>query len=183
MNESELSLLPGEQVKYEALDTVLNNFDFSSRAQQKDGPCDEIICLKPNTQILIISENGRSVTNAQVLGFAALTPEEREATATKLSNGMPQVKAALLDWISKNPMLPKVRLASGEVTVIHCRVWIIRSNGRAAAWRIQLPIRLAYALSLAKGQELELENMSVSYTIPVFFLTFLDFRWSRMVIR
>lgn len=163
MNDAALLSLSGDSAKYEAIDTVLNNFDFSSRAQQKEGPTDEIINLKAGTQILIISANGRDVENGVIVDFVTAIPEQIDQFAKANSHGMSQVETGLKEWLAKNAVLPRVRVeGETELRIIPCRAWIIRANGRAAAWRIQLPVRLAYGISLAKGQDLSLNKIMIS---------------------
>ena len=162
LNEECYDYIPGEGIRYEAIETVLNNFDFSSRAQLKDGPTDEILGLKRGLKVFVISTDGRSLESGVVCDFGVPSAQEVERFVKTYGSGIPQMEASLREWHRKNSLLPKVQFMNGKIEFIPCRHWTVRCNSRAAAWRVQLPIRHATAISLAKGQELLLDRILVS---------------------
>jgi hypothetical protein len=163
INEARLKALSGLKVKFEALDVVLNTFDFSSRAQQRDGPSEDFLLLKPLTQVLVLSEDDRTLNNGVIVDFVTPTDTENTTFAKKISCDIPQIETSVKEWLTKNPLLPRVKnLKTGDIKIVHCRVWVIRANGRAVAWRVQLPIRHAYAISLPKSQKMVIENIKVA---------------------
>ena len=48
--------------------------------------------------------------------------------------------------------LPTVRFVSGKVTVVGPERWSVRTGGGAMATRKQLPLKLAWAMSIHKSQ-------------------------------
>ncbi|KAJ3322142.1 hypothetical protein HDV06_003593 [Boothiomyces sp. JEL0866] len=164
MNEQKLQELSGDSLKYEAQDTVLNNFDFSSRAQQKDGPTDEILWLKREAKVLFVDNHQPYTQLGVVVGFVQPTPEDlKQALSSVAGKNMKMIETSITDWLNKYSLLPQVRiLSTGEIKTVTCKAWVVRSNRRAVAWRIQLPIRLAYSVALHRSQDLQLSSLTLA---------------------
>ena len=162
INEACFSEIAGDIMKFDAVDTVLNNFDFSSRPQQKDGFSNEFVFLKKGTRLIVVKANGRDTQRGEVVDFIAPSPEQIAQFVKDGSHGMPEVERDIKEWLQRNPLLPQVRIdGTNNLEIVSCHVWIIRANSRAAAWRIQLPVRLGYALSISKAQDLLLDKIMV----------------------
>lgn len=163
-DEHLISILDDYMVRYDCIDTVLNSFDFSSRAQQKDGINAETLKLKAGSKVLVLSEDGLSFVNGIVLDFVTPTDEEVEDFVNLYGNSTPQMESSLREWLQQNVLLPKVKLCStNEVKLISCKIWVVRCINRAAGWRVQLPIRPSYAISLSKCQGVSLDFLKVNW--------------------
>ncbi|KAJ2998073.1 hypothetical protein HDV02_004898 [Globomyces sp. JEL0801] len=162
LNDGKLHELPGDAFKYEAQDIVLNNFDFSSRAQQKEGPTDELLWLKPNVRVMLLNSGKGVMQMGSVVGFKQVDEIEMDSFAKEAAKGYKAIEKHVRDWLVKHPQLPIVKFDDGVVKVVACHVWIIHSNGRAVAWRIQAPLRLSYAICLYKAQSLKFKSILIS---------------------
>lgn len=58
----------------------------------------------------------------------------------------------VVERFSDSQGLPVVRFASGKVLTIARERWTVASGGRLAAQRVQLPLELAWAMSVHKSQ-------------------------------
>jgi hypothetical protein len=162
LNDAVYNSIAGEGIRYEAKDINLNPFDFSSRDQQKEGPSDELLPLKKGLQVLVISEDGRHLETGVVIDFEAPNCIYVEESVKSYGLGISNLEQTLREWYKNHPLLPKVQFSNGKVSLIACRLWTARCNSRATGWRVQLPIRHAAAISLAKGQELVLDKILVN---------------------
>ncbi|KAI8913690.1 hypothetical protein EDD86DRAFT_245302 [Gorgonomyces haynaldii] len=151
LNSSKFAGLPHEQqVKYECSDTVLNNFDFSARSQQKEGIAEEQLLLKTGLDVIVVSEDGSNGLLGQIVGFRALHDDEKRMIAVKLAKGTPVIEESVHQWLRKNGEVPLVKIyATEQVQAVHCRIWAVNAYGKVTAWRIQLPLRQGYAISIS----------------------------------
>lgn len=162
INDHALQSLSGEFIKYEAKDVVLNNFDFASRGQQKEGPADEIVGLKAGARVLLIPKVGKEMIPATIVGFVTPTKNEFEEIAKKESLGFLQLESSIKEWLAKNPLLPQVKiLKTGAIKRVDCSIYLVHSCRKAVAWRTQIPLRLAYAVPIYKCHKYFLESMTV----------------------
>jgi hypothetical protein len=161
INDQKLQEIDSDPIKFEAQDTVLNNFDFSSRAQQKEGLTDEVLILKKGMDILFIPENSRRFIKGSVVGFEHANSKDWTDEMKKQCRGLKSIETAVKEWSSKHVSLPIVRLDTGEVKTIPFRVFVVHAMRKAVAWRVQLPLRPAYAISLYKSQQMLLDSVSV----------------------
>jgi hypothetical protein len=160
-----LQEIESDFVKFEAADTILNNFDFTSRAQQKEGPTDEMINLKTNAKVFYFSDTGRMLKDAVVIKFVTPSPADKENIIREESQGFKQIQTCLKEWLAKVSVLPCIRInETGETFMVRPRVFVVHSCRRAVAWRIQLPIRLGYAFSIYKCHRMKLKEFMVTIT-------------------
>eukprot|EP00887_Chlorella_sp_A99_P003493 scaffold7.g3493.t1 len=68
----------------------------------------------------------------------------------------------VVERFSKSQQLPVVRFASGEVVTIGREKWTVSSGGRVVAQRVQVPLDLAWAMSVHKCQGMTLDRVEVS---------------------
>jgi hypothetical protein len=73
------------------------------------------------------------------------------------------IESSAKEWISKHRSLPMVKLSTGETIVIPFRVFVVHAMRKAVAWRVQIPLRPAYAISLYKSHQMVLDSVSVFY--------------------
>ncbi|KAL4856085.1 ATP-dependent DNA helicase PIF1 [Chlorella vulgaris] len=68
----------------------------------------------------------------------------------------------VVERFSEGQGLPVVRFASGRVVTVGRERWTIASGGRMAGQRVQLPLDLAWAMSVHKSQGMTLDRVEVS---------------------
>ncbi|KAL4434118.1 hypothetical protein ABPG75_000559 [Micractinium tetrahymenae] len=68
----------------------------------------------------------------------------------------------VVERFSDSQNLPVVRFASGKVVTMGRERWAISTGGRLAAQRVQLPLELAWAMSVHKSQGMTLDRAEVS---------------------
>nr|KAJ3419647.1 hypothetical protein HK105_006706 [Polyrhizophydium stewartii] len=185
-----ISALTTSMAVFEASDTVIKSFDFSSRGQLREGPVDESLVLKRGAMVILLPERHGTQMRprlGRICGFVAPSPEMQAQISARLARGLEAVRDAMLEWISKHQLLPQVilepfeeqlapgaALAGGDLgsgagpsggagpsiekpdTLTakkrgRPRTWTVTFKDRLVAWRIQLPLRLAYAVSLDKS--------------------------------
>ena len=152
-------------VKFEAQDTVLNNFDFSARSQQKDGITDDSLSIKVGMDLLLISDDGVRGEICELIEFVSLDPQQKDEIVKSVGAGTTMIEDCVQTWLTKHPWIPKVRVqATGQVKLVPCRLWTIQVGGKATAWRIHLPLRLGYAISVNQAVGLTLEAIQVPLT-------------------
>jgi hypothetical protein len=139
----------------------LNNFDFSSRSQQKEGLTDEMIILKEGMDVLFVPKKGRKFERGTIVGFELIKSEEEEEMIKNECLSLKLVQSSAKEWISKHSRLPKVRFDNGKTKTIQFRTFVVHSMRKAVAWRVQLPLRPAYAISLYKSYQMVLHSISV----------------------
>jgi ATP-dependent DNA helicase PIF1 len=64
----------------------------------------------------------------------------------------------VVERFSEGQGLPVVRFASGRVVTVGRERWTIASGGRMAGQRVQLPLDLAWAMSVHKSQGMTLDR-------------------------
>jgi hypothetical protein len=122
---------------------------------------DEILILKKGMDILYIPENSRKYVRGTVIGFEPATSKDWTNELKKQCRGLKSIETAVKEWSTKHTSLPIIRLHSGDVKTIPFRVFVVHAMRKAVAWRVQLPLRPAYAISLYKSQQMLLDNISV----------------------
>ena len=168
INDSQIQALKGDFAKFEAVDIVLNNFDFTARAEQKEGPSEEVINLKIGAQVLVITEQTRSLESGTLIGYVSINDEEKKNIMKKQGHGIKQYEKSIDDWLAKNRMLPRVKMnTTGEIKTISCRVFAIHTTRRVVAWRVQIPLRLGYAVPMYKCHRMKLDTLAVTLKLTI----------------
>ncbi|XP_071984807.1 ATP-dependent DNA helicase PIF1 isoform X2 [Engystomops pustulosus] len=133
-NDRRLQQLPGEMHKYDALDSD----PMLVKTVNAQCPVGEQILLKKGAQVMLTKnlDVGRGLVNGArgvVVGF--------EGT------GRP---------------LPKVRFLCGATEVMKPERWVIKGQGGVFLSRQQLPLKLAWAISIHKSQGMTLDCVEIS---------------------
>ena len=153
-----------DSIKFDAIDVVLNNFDFTARAEQKEGPTEETLELKIGAQVLVMSSNERTMEHGVLMSMVKPSELEKQDMIKRCGMGYPQYEKSVNDWLSKNPLIPRVKMTTGgEIRNIGCWLYAIHTSRRVVAWRVHVPIRLAYAVPVYKCHRMKLENLYVSF--------------------
>ncbi|XP_069083881.1 ATP-dependent DNA helicase PIF1 [Pleurodeles waltl] len=133
-NESRLAQLPGEMRSYEALDSD----PMLVKTINAQCPVGRLIQLKEGAQVMLAKnlDVGRGLVNGArgvVVGFQA-----------------------------ESKGLPKVRFLCGVTEVIKMERWVFKAHGGIFITRQQLPLKLAWAISIHKSQGMSLDCVEIS---------------------
>ncbi|XP_078528022.1 ATP-dependent DNA helicase PIF1-like [Lissotriton helveticus] len=133
-NESRLAQLPGEMRSFEALDSD----PMLVKTINAQCPVGRLIQLKEGAQVMLAKnlDVGRGLVNGArgvVVGFQA-----------------------------ESKGLPKVRFLCGVTEVIKMERWVFKAHGGIFLTRQQLPLKLAWAISIHKSQGMSLDCVEIS---------------------
>ncbi|KAJ1344069.1 hypothetical protein BSLG_001209 [Batrachochytrium salamandrivorans] len=182
INSSHLSNIANDTFPFDAQDTLLKTFDFTSRGQLRDGPTDDRLELKLGARIYIFPQATTGIPQlGQVCGFVAIDDTMREQLVSSLSFKQDAVTQSTLEWINKHRLLPQVLLYPSDdaakeggnvhglekannqkMITVQPRIWCVKAQGRVVAWRIHLPMCLAYAVSIQKSRGLVFPSIKIS---------------------
>ncbi|OPB45167.1 putative mitochondrial DNA helicase (Pif1) [Trichoderma guizhouense] len=175
-NERRLRDLPGAPIKYDAIDTGDVNIRDKLLANMM---APKSIELKMDSQVMLIKNLDGSLVNGS-LGRVIAFSDERTFDMTNMDDYDPFMDDAMakarrkLKAFSREPdpdgsgmKYPVVRFIStdGVARVILCQPeeWKVElPNGEVQAKRVQLPLILAWALSIHKAQGQTLERVTVN---------------------
>ncbi|XP_066453984.1 ATP-dependent DNA helicase PIF1 [Eleutherodactylus coqui] len=133
-NERRLQQLPGEMHKYDALDSD----PMLVKTVNLQCPVGEQILLKKGTQVMLTK-------NLDV--------------ARGLVNG---ARGVVVGFEGTGRPLPKVRFLCGVTEVMKQERWVIKAHGGIYLSRQQLPLKLAWAISIHKSQGMTLDCVEIS---------------------
>ncbi|KAJ8324571.1 DNA helicase [Batrachochytrium dendrobatidis] len=173
INDAYLAGVANDVVTFDAQDTLLKTFDFTSRGQLRDGPTDDRLDLKIGAPVFLFPKtNSSTPILGQVYGFVAVDNAMREHLIAKLSCKHEAVTQSTLEWIKKHKFLPQILLhQSGngsvqnthqQIITVEPHIWCVKAHGKVVSWRIHLPMRLAYAVSVQKSRGLAFPNVKIS---------------------
>jgi hypothetical protein len=161
-----LQAISGIPYKFEAEDTVLNNFDFSARSQQKEGYTDETLILRQGLSVILVDKNGVDTQYGIVVGFAPLPEADIEEFVNEVGYGTPIIQDCVRAWMKKYPQVPFVKLeGQSEPIAVKARIWRIVSNGRITSWRLHLPLKISSAISVSQAQCMKFSKLTVYFFI------------------
>ncbi|XP_051678297.2 ATP-dependent DNA helicase PIF1 [Oryctolagus cuniculus] len=133
-NEKRLQELPGEIHSFEAMDSD------PELAQTLDAQCPvgRLLQLKRGAQVMLV---------------------KNLAVSRGLVNG---ARGVVVGFEAEGRGLPQVRFLCGVTEVIHVDHWTVNGTGGQVLSRKQLPLQLAWALSIHKSQGMSLDCVEIS---------------------
>lgn len=136
MNQQELAKLPGETITFKAKDNGAS--DFYMRSLKSSCNARDALPLKVGSQVVLL---------------------KNLSVSKKFVNGSRGVVTAF----SKSfPRLPYVRFTNGSKLKITPQEWSVKIGSTVYATRSQLPLDLAWAMSIHKSQGMSLDRVTVS---------------------
>ncbi|XP_073922308.1 ATP-dependent DNA helicase PIF1 isoform X2 [Castor canadensis] len=133
-NERRLQELPGEVHSFEAMDSN------PELAQTLDAQCpvSQLLQLKLGAQVMLV---------------------KNLAVSRGLVNG---ARGVVVGFEAEGRGLPQVRFLCGVTEVIHADRWTVQTTGGQLLSRQQLPLQLAWAISIHKSQGMSLDCVEIS---------------------
>ncbi|EOX92974.1 DNA repair and recombination protein pif1, putative [Theobroma cacao] len=139
VNEEKMKALSEEQVIYEAIDRGKKPW----KRQLALGLAPDKLVLCKGARVMLIKN--LNVMHRLVNG------------ATGIVTGFTETKGGTV--LSPDNLLPVVKFDSGPEMVIEPQKWYVMVGSRPVAWRLQLPLVLAWALSIHKCQGMSLDRI------------------------
>ncbi|XP_076838064.1 ATP-dependent DNA helicase PIF1 isoform X2 [Brachyhypopomus gauderio] len=133
-NDNKLKQLPGSLRTYEAVDSD----PVLVKVIDAQSPVGQVVQLKVGAQVMLTK-------NLDV--------------QRGLVNG---ARGVVLDFLPGNQGLPRVRFLSGAVEVVKHERWVFGGGGALSLTRQQLPLKLAWAVSIHKSQGMTLDCVEIS---------------------
>ncbi|XP_052568550.1 ATP-dependent DNA helicase PIF1 [Peromyscus californicus insignis] len=133
-NEKRLKELPGEIHSFEAIDSEPE----LARTLDVQCPASRVLQLKLGAQVMLVKN--LSVSRGLVNG----------------------ARGVVVGFESEGRGLPQVRFLCGVTEVIHTDRWTIQVTGGQFLSRQQLPLQLAWAMSIHKSQGMSLDCVEIS---------------------
>ncbi|KAG5280195.1 hypothetical protein AALO_G00086080 [Alosa alosa] len=133
-NENKLQQLPGTLHQFEAVDSNPNML----RTLDAQSQIGNLLQLKVGAQVMLTK-------NLDV--------------QRGLVNG---ARGVVLDFQPGNQGLPRVHFLCGVTEVIRRERWVLKANGGQFISRLQLPLKLAWAISIHKSQGMTLDCVEIS---------------------
>lgn len=173
-NRARLDALPGSGTRYDATDTPgINSYGEKVSIPQMERLLDRLVAprsilLKAGAQVMLIKNlvQGQLVNGSvgQVIGFR--TPQEASQSLTDIGTeeGLKGNKAEALRAVTRynDAKWPVVRFTNGrELLCVPTEFTVNNANGEIEASRWQVPLILAWALSVHKSQGQTLERVKV----------------------
>ncbi|KYQ99890.1 hypothetical protein DLAC_03854 [Tieghemostelium lacteum] len=160
-----------DEKKTTFLQVVFENSKKNCLAQSR-------IILKKGAQIMLVRNISSKLVNGSrgvVIGFVDLSPEKLTKIFEKLERNEPPMESwqqeKMRDILklastylknSKHHCLPIVRFVSGEIEIIKPEAYSVYFEGAERIYRLQIPIKLAWAVTIHKSQGLSLDFAQIS---------------------
>ncbi|PRP89664.1 DNA repair and recombination protein [Planoprotostelium fungivorum] len=161
MNSGRLSELAGDTFTYDALDLVLqdpnNLVPSKTLSSLLDAlPISAVVHLKLNAQVMLLCNLDDHLINGSrgvVIDFERISDANVETLAKE--------KDIPIEWLRRHPKLPVIQFDNGTTKIVTPEIReVIGVNGGAS--RCQIPLRLAWSLTVHKSQGLSLDKAIVS---------------------
>ncbi|XP_004629002.1 ATP-dependent DNA helicase PIF1 [Octodon degus] len=133
-NERRLQELPGKVHNFEALDS----HPELARTLDAQCPVGQLLRLKLGAQVMLV---------------------KNLAMSRGLVNG---ARGVVVGFEAEGRGLPQVHFLCGVTEVIHADCWTVQATGGQVLSRRQLPLQLAWALSIHKSQGMSLDCVEIS---------------------
>ncbi|XP_032720604.1 ATP-dependent DNA helicase PIF1 isoform X1 [Lontra canadensis] len=133
-NERRLQELPGEVHSFKAMDSDPEQ----ARTLDAQCPVSQILQLKLGAQVMLV---------------------KNLAVSRGLVNG---ARGVVIGFETEGRGLPQVRFLCGVTEVIHADRWTVQATGGQLLSRQQLPLQLAWAISIHKSQGMSLDCVEIS---------------------
>ncbi|GAB5572377.1 ATP-dependent DNA helicase PIF1 isoform X1 [Prionailurus iriomotensis] len=133
-NERRLQELPGEVHSFKAMDSDPEQ----ARTLDAHCPVSQILQLKLGAQVMLV---------------------KNLAVSRGLVNG---ARGVVVGFETEGRGLPQVRFLCGVTEVIHADRWTVQATGGQLLSRQQLPLQLAWAISIHKSQGMTLDCVEIS---------------------
>eukprot|EP00071_Canis_lupus_P034707 XP_022268264.1 ATP-dependent DNA helicase PIF1 isoform X2 [Canis lupus familiaris] len=133
-NEKRLQELPGEVHSFKAMDSDPKQ----ARTLDAQCPVSQILQLKLGAQVMLV---------------------KNLAVSRGLVNG---ARGVVVGFETEGRGLPQVRFLCGVTKVIHADRWTVQATGGQLLSRRQLPLQLAWAISIHKSQGMSLDCVEIS---------------------
>jgi ATP-dependent DNA helicase PIF1 len=157
-NQIRLDALQGEMVEFHAKD---------KGDKQKIASClaPELIQLKMHAQVMLLRNMDAELVNGSlgvVVGFAGKGKYKDPATLNTMRAPNRSVRDLMEDPLDMTKSYPIVQFANGSTMVVENDSWSVElPGGRSVASRSQLPLMLAWAISIHKSQGQTLDRVKV----------------------
>jgi ATP-dependent DNA helicase PIF1 len=136
-NAEELRRLPGEATTYRSIDSASGGSSTHLSLLDSACPAPRELCLKVGAQVILVKTLDAAVG---------------------LVNGARGVVTALTPGPGR---APTVKFVGGVAVVLRPEAWPVMSGGATLAVRRQVPLALAWALSIHKSQGMSLDAVSI----------------------
>jgi ATP-dependent DNA helicase PIF1 len=158
INNDNLKKLPGKIVQFEALnrtralDGTWSKESAASLLQYLNSCLAKPkIHLKRDSQVMLLRNISKSLINGSRGVVVDFVPTKDALTA--------RVPAR---WIEENPLLPVVKFSNGQQQPIQPQKFEVEVKHEGTAERIQVPLKLAYAMTIHKSQGLTIDRARLS---------------------